>query len=126
MKNKILIIEDEKKLNTLISDYLKSIGFITLSAYDGVTGLKIVEQQKPDLIVLDIMLPVIDGIDITRRIREYSDIPIIHYRFPWRRLPHQSWPQYQCLHLHQNLRHGCVPMLPHQKIPSIWQPTPAP
>ncbi len=77
MDNKILIIEDEKKLNTLISDYLRSIGFKTLSAYDGITGIKLVEEQKPDLIVLDIMLPVIDGIDITRRIREYSDIPII-------------------------------------------------
>lgn len=77
MHKKILIIEDEKKLNTLISDYLKSIGFGTLSAFDGLTGIKLIEDEKPDLIVLDIMLPVVDGIDITRRIREYSDIPII-------------------------------------------------
>ena len=77
MNNKILIIEDEKKLNILISDYLRSTGFTTFSAYDGLTGIKLLEIEKPDLIVLDIMLPVIDGIDITRRIRESCDIPII-------------------------------------------------
>ena len=77
MNNKILIIEDEKKLNILISDYLRSTGFTTFSAYDGLTGIKLLEVEKPDLIVLDIMLPVIDGIDITRRIRESCDIPII-------------------------------------------------
>ncbi len=77
MNNKILIVEDEKKLNTLISDYLKSIGFTTFTAYDGLSGIKLLEVEKPDLIILDIMLPVIDGIDVTRRIRETSDIPII-------------------------------------------------
>jgi DNA-binding response OmpR family regulator len=77
MDKKILIIEDEKKLNKLISDYLSSVGFKTISAYDGLSGIRLMEKHWPDLIVLDIMLPAVDGIDITRRIREYSDIPII-------------------------------------------------
>lgn len=77
MTYNILIVEDEKKMNTLISDYLTALGFSTKSVYDGLSALNMCQKEEPDLIVLDIMIPGIDGLAVVRRIREYSKVPII-------------------------------------------------
>jgi DNA-binding response OmpR family regulator len=73
----ILIVEDEKKLARFIELELTHEGYIVDIAYDGVTGLTLFESQKYDLVLLDLMLPGLSGIEITRRIRKTSNIPII-------------------------------------------------
>lgn len=77
MKRPILIIEDEKELADILGEYLKMEGFEVLIANDGETGLQKVDSCSPQLIILDIMLPKLDGIEVCKRVREYSDIPII-------------------------------------------------
>jgi len=61
---KILIIDDEKPINDLIRSYVMKEGFIPLSAYNGKEALKLIHSEKPDLILLDIMLPDIEGVDL--------------------------------------------------------------
>ncbi len=77
MDNKILIIEDEKDLAKILGAYLEVEGFEAVIAKDGQEGLLLFTQQKPSLVLLDIMLPIIDGIQVCKRIRETSDVPII-------------------------------------------------
>lgn len=76
-KGKILIIEDDNDLANLISDYLRIEGYLGIIAEDGVKGLKIATSEKVELVVLDIMLPELDGITVCRKIREVSTVPII-------------------------------------------------
>ena len=76
-KEKILIVEDEKDLVKLIKYNLEKEKFRVTSARDAETGLKMVRQTKPDLILLDIMLPKMDGLEFLRTIRPEVDIPII-------------------------------------------------
>ena len=73
----ILVVEDERKLNTMIADYLKALEYEVVSAYNGIDAVKLFREHGPDLVVLDLMLPGIDGIDVTRKIRESSSTPII-------------------------------------------------
>lgn len=77
MNNRILIIEDEKYLVEIITDYFETEGFKVLSAYDGIDALKIFEREEVDLILLDIMLPNLNGFEICKTIRKNSNIPII-------------------------------------------------
>lgn len=77
MDNKILIIEDEKDLAKILGAYLEVEGFEAVIAKDGQEGLQLFTQQKPSLVLLDIMLPIIDGIQVCKRIRETSDVPVI-------------------------------------------------
>lgn len=77
MRKKILVVDDEKKIHDMITDYLDSLGYVTLTASDGKEALEMFRRDEPDLVVLDIMMPGIDGIDVTRRIRSESEIPII-------------------------------------------------
>ncbi len=77
MKRRVLIVDDETMLVGLIGDYLEKRGYDILAAYDGKTALELWEGQTPDLVVLDIMLPDIDGWEICRRIRERASTPII-------------------------------------------------
>jgi DNA-binding response OmpR family regulator len=77
MNGKILVVDDEKKLVALIRAYLEKEGYHVLEAFDGVTALTLWEQEAPDLIVLDIMLPGLDGYDFCRRVRERAATPII-------------------------------------------------
>jgi len=73
----ILVVDDERKMREMISDYLEAVGFTVLMAEDGKKTIKIVEEKSPDLIVLDIMMPGLDGFDTTRRLRKDYAIPII-------------------------------------------------
>ena len=77
MNQKILIIEDEEQIADLISDNLITAGYETFIAGDGNKGLKLFAKENPDLIILDIMLPNIDGFSVCSRIRKKSDTPII-------------------------------------------------
>ena len=77
---KILIVEDEQDILDLITLYLEKEGFRTVSAKTGTEGLRQVKQEKPDLVVLDLMLPEIDGLEICKRLRAAPDtalLPII-------------------------------------------------
>jgi DNA-binding response OmpR family regulator len=74
---KILVVDDEPKIVQLARDYLEHAGFAVLAASDGRTALAIVRADKPDLIVLDLGLPQLDGLDVTRSIRKESNVPII-------------------------------------------------
>ena len=76
-KGKILIVEDDNDLANLITDYLRIEGYIGIIAENGVKGLNIATSEKVELVVLDIMLPELDGITVCRKIREVSNVPII-------------------------------------------------
>jgi DNA-binding response OmpR family regulator len=73
----ILVVDDEPKIVQLARDYLEHAGFAVLTAADGPAALHTVHSSKPDLIVLDLGLPQLDGLDVTRSIRKDSDVPII-------------------------------------------------
>lgn len=77
MEHTILIIEDEKELAEILGAYLKVEGFRTVVATDGQMGLDCFRKEQPSLVLLDIMLPKVDGITICREIRAASEIPII-------------------------------------------------
>ena len=73
----ILIVEDEKTIVDMLIFNLKREGFETAAAYDGPTGLEMALSGKYDLILLDVMLPGLDGFELLRRLREKSDVPVI-------------------------------------------------
>ncbi|MGL5255895.1 MAG: response regulator [Proteocatella sp.] len=75
--SKILIIEDEKPISDIVKFNLQKEGFDIITAYDGKEGLDMALSQNPDLIILDIMLPSMNGFDICKKIRETSNVPII-------------------------------------------------
>jgi DNA-binding response OmpR family regulator len=73
----ILVVDDEPKIVQLARDYLEHAGFAVITASDGPTALHAARSSKPDLIVLDLGLPQLDGLDVTRSIRKDSNVPII-------------------------------------------------
>ncbi len=77
MGRKILVVEDEKKLVTILKGYLEQAGFSILAAYDGQEALTLARHEKPALILLDLNLPRIDGLDVCRTLRKESNVPII-------------------------------------------------
>lgn len=77
MKEKILIVDDDKEILNLISIYLNNEGYTVIKATDGSMALKMVGEEKPQLVVLDIMMPGIDGLEVCKRIRQSLSIPII-------------------------------------------------
>ncbi len=74
---KVLIVEDEVKIARLVRDYLRQAGFDVVEATDGPSGLAMARAEKPDMIVLDLGLPGMDGLDVTRQLRATSSVPII-------------------------------------------------
>ncbi|MDQ0148563.1 two-component system response regulator VanR [Eubacterium multiforme] len=74
---KILVVEDEIKINELIVEFLKSEGYEVDSAYDGVVGYSKFKENKYDLVILDVMMPKLDGYGLCNLIREKSKVPII-------------------------------------------------
>jgi DNA-binding response OmpR family regulator len=77
MHEQILVVDDEPKVVQLTRDYLEKNGFRVLSAGDGLTALAVVRRDRPDLIILDLLLPGMDGREVCRAIRREYDIPII-------------------------------------------------
>ncbi len=77
MNEVILVVDDEPKIVRLARDYLEQGGFQVLTAGDGAAALKMARCERPDLIVLDLMLPELDGLDVCRTLRRESDVPII-------------------------------------------------
>jgi DNA-binding response OmpR family regulator len=73
----ILIIDDDEKLNELLHDFLSDFGFRTLSAIHPAEGLKLLKKHCPDLVILDIMLPDMDGFEVCKAIRQTHMVPII-------------------------------------------------
>ena len=76
-KKKILVVEDEKTIADILVFNLGREGYDTMAAYDGAEGLHKALTESPDLILLDVMLPEMDGFEVCRRVRAQSDIPII-------------------------------------------------
>lgn len=77
MKNKILVIEDEKSINYLICTVLTANYYDAISAYSGQEACTMLQAYRPDLIILDLGLPDMNGVDIIRRLRKESQIPIV-------------------------------------------------
>ena len=74
---RILVVDDEPKIVQLVRDYLERAGFAVFTARDGNEALMRARQERPDLIVLDLGLPELDGLEVTRRLRRDSGVPII-------------------------------------------------
>jgi two-component system alkaline phosphatase synthesis response regulator PhoP len=73
----VLVVDDEPKIVRIARDYLERGGFTVVSAGDGNAALSLARTAKPDLVVLDLALPQMDGLDVTRALRKESDVPII-------------------------------------------------
>src|SRR5947209_13994081 len=74
---KILVIEDEASIVQVIRLYLEQAGYTVLSASDGIAGLELHAREQPDLVILDLMLPALDGMEVCRRIRAWASTPIL-------------------------------------------------
>jgi two-component system, OmpR family, response regulator VicR len=77
MEKRILVVDDEKPIADILQFNLEKEGFTVICAYDGINALEKVEKEKPDMILLDIMLPLKDGMEVCREIRKKYDMPII-------------------------------------------------
>ena len=74
---KILIVDDDKNICELLDIYLKSEGYDTVFAYDGSSAVTTAKKEVPDLIILDVMMPIINGWEACKLIRQFSSVPII-------------------------------------------------
>jgi len=74
---KILVIEDEANITQVIRLYLEQAEYTVLSASDGIAGLELHAREHPDLVILDLMLPALDGMEVCRRIRAWASTPIL-------------------------------------------------
>src|SRR5512138_2176714 len=79
MALKILTIDDDPQTTTLTSLLLKSYGMNVLVAHSGATGIEMVQKESPDLVILDMMMPEMDGIEVCQAIRSFSNVPILAY-----------------------------------------------
>src|SRR6266540_4648387 len=77
MDKRILVVEDEPSIAEVVSLYLKRAGYQVQTASDGRQAMKFLEKQIPDFVILDIMLPEVDGLSLTRWLRDRSNVPII-------------------------------------------------
>jgi DNA-binding response OmpR family regulator len=77
LEQKILVIDDEERMARFIRLNLEQDGFYVIEAYRGIKGLDMIRSEMPDLVVLDVMLPDIDGFDLLKMIREVSNVPVI-------------------------------------------------
>ena len=76
-KSKILVVDDDRNIVDLVRLYLERDGYRVLVAYDGLEALRLARQRRPDLIVLDLLLPEVDGLDVCRILQTESKVPII-------------------------------------------------
>ncbi|MEA3239654.1 MAG: response regulator transcription factor [Candidatus Bipolaricaulota bacterium] len=77
MKKVILVVDDEQEIVASVSDYLREAGYRPISAFNGESALSKFRVEKPDLVILDLGLPDINGIDVAREIRRRSQVPIV-------------------------------------------------
>ena len=73
----VLVVKDEASIASFVAAYLKNAGYTVRTAATGAEALKLVESEKPALVVLDLMLPDIDGVEVCKRIRETRDLPVL-------------------------------------------------
>ena len=73
----VLLVDDDVKLVRLLQSYFEKDGFLIYTAHDGLDALQIVRQRKPNIVVLDLMLPGLDGLEVCRKIRKDNDVPIL-------------------------------------------------
>lgn len=76
-REKILIVDDEREINDLIRSYIVKEGYLAFSAYNGKSALSLIGEEQPDLIILDVMLPDIDGTHLSLQIRSMTNAPIL-------------------------------------------------
>jgi len=74
---RILVVDDEIQIARVLRGYLERAGFAVITAHDGREALRLARQESPDLVILDLMLPEIDGLDVCRALRRDGDVPII-------------------------------------------------
>ena len=77
MPSKILLVDDDKTLLSFLSEYLQGVEYAVLAAANGTEALRMVYRERPDLVVLDVMMPGMDGWELVARLRELADFPII-------------------------------------------------
>ncbi|PKQ28670.1 MAG: hypothetical protein CVT63_01430 [Candidatus Anoxymicrobium japonicum] len=77
MNEKILVVDDEKKIVKMVKNTLENEGYVVLEASDGEAALELFREERPDLVVLDILMPRMDGFEFCRRVRQTSRTPII-------------------------------------------------
>ena len=80
MNNKILVVDDDKAINELIKVNLELVGYTVVQAYDGIEGFAVAKQELPSLIILDVMMPYVNGYKVSRMLKfdsRYKDIPIL-------------------------------------------------
>jgi DNA-binding response OmpR family regulator len=77
MKTRILLVDDDQTLSNLLSQYLRESNFEVFSAPNGPAGLRLAFNEHPDLVLLDVMMPGMDGWEVCTRLRELSDVPVI-------------------------------------------------
>jgi len=74
---RVLVVEDDRKISDLLQNYLRASGYVAEAAYDGRDALRQIERQVPDAVILDWMLPGLDGISVCKAVRIFSDVPIL-------------------------------------------------
>ena len=74
---RVLVVEDDRKISDLLQNYLRASGYEAIAAYDGRDALRQIERQVPDVVILDLMLPGMDGISVCKAVRAFSDVPIL-------------------------------------------------
>ena len=77
MKKRILLVDDDRELGTMLQEYLELEDFDCILAQDGPQGLALAQAERPDLVVLDVMLPGLNGFEVLRRLRETSQVPVL-------------------------------------------------
>src|ERR1043165_4280567 len=73
----VLVVDDERQIAEIARDYLRHAGYAVITAADGASALAMARAQRPDLIVLDLALPRVDGLDVAKTLRRDSNVPII-------------------------------------------------
>ncbi len=76
-KHSVLVVEDDRKISDLLLNYLRASGYETTAAYDGRDALRMIKECAPDAVILDWMLPGLDGIGVCQAVRAFSDVPIL-------------------------------------------------
>jgi CheY-like chemotaxis protein len=89
----LLVIEDDRQIRRIVQSYLEKAGYQVLAATDGIAGLALAQHEKPALIILDLMLPGLDGWEITRRLRQSADpaVATVHIIMLTARVDEADW-----------------------------------